>query len=75
MSAQLSSPVQISSGASTSSEPLANIPCAICRRQFSKYSCPRCNIPYCSLTCFRSEVRVPEWTVFCRCYVIASLGE
>lgn len=28
-----------------------------CRRQFSKYTCPTCNIPYCSLTCFRSEVR------------------
>lgn len=26
-----------------------------CRRQFSKYTCPTCNIPYCSLTCFRSE--------------------
>ncbi|KZT72024.1 hypothetical protein DAEQUDRAFT_763498 [Daedalea quercina L-15889] len=31
------------------------LPCAICRRQFSRYTCPRCNIPYCSLTCFRSE--------------------
>lgn len=29
-----------------------------CRRQFSKYTCPTCNIPYCSLTCFRSEVRL-----------------
>lgn len=27
-----------------------------CRRQFSRYTCPRCNIPYCSLVCFRSEV-------------------
>ncbi|KAK7687637.1 hypothetical protein QCA50_008852 [Cerrena zonata] len=31
-----------------------NVVCVICRRQFSKYTCPRCNIPYCSLTCFRS---------------------
>ncbi|EPT01274.1 hypothetical protein FOMPIDRAFT_1029983 [Fomitopsis schrenkii] len=36
-------------------EPTASLPCAICRRQFSRYTCPRCNIPYCSLTCFRSE--------------------
>ncbi|TFK39930.1 hypothetical protein BDQ12DRAFT_590462, partial [Crucibulum laeve] len=26
-----------------------------CRRQFAKYTCPTCNVPYCSLTCFRSE--------------------
>ncbi|KAK0217736.1 hypothetical protein IW262DRAFT_1274884 [Armillaria fumosa] len=25
-----------------------------CRRQVSKYTCPTCNLPYCSLTCFRS---------------------
>ncbi|KAJ7216531.1 hypothetical protein GGX14DRAFT_441896 [Mycena pura] len=29
--------------------------CAICRRQFSKYTCPTCNVAYCSLTCFRSQ--------------------
>ncbi|KAF9246575.1 hypothetical protein BU15DRAFT_85322 [Melanogaster broomeanus] len=29
--------------------------CGICRRQFSRYTCPSCNAPYCSLTCFRSE--------------------
>ncbi|KAJ7099714.1 hypothetical protein C8R44DRAFT_810217 [Mycena epipterygia] len=31
------------------------VTCALCRRQFSKYTCPTCNVPYCSLTCFRSE--------------------
>ncbi|KZT25204.1 hypothetical protein NEOLEDRAFT_1156397 [Neolentinus lepideus HHB14362 ss-1] len=36
-------------------EPLSQMPCGICRRQFSKYLCPKCNMPYCSLTCFRSE--------------------
>ncbi|KAF8889331.1 hypothetical protein BD779DRAFT_340036 [Infundibulicybe gibba] len=29
--------------------------CQLCRRQFSKYTCPTCNVPYCSLTCFRSQ--------------------
>ncbi|KAF8347773.1 hypothetical protein F5887DRAFT_1060585 [Amanita rubescens] len=29
--------------------------CNICKRQFSKYTCPSCNIPYCSLSCFRSQ--------------------
>ncbi|TFK26230.1 hypothetical protein FA15DRAFT_588812, partial [Coprinopsis marcescibilis] len=26
-----------------------------CHRQFAKYTCPGCNTPYCSLTCFRSD--------------------
>ncbi|KAJ7628639.1 hypothetical protein FB45DRAFT_41847 [Roridomyces roridus] len=30
------------------------VTCKLCRRQFSKYTCPICNVPYCSLTCFRS---------------------
>lgn len=29
--------------------------CGICRRQFSRYTCPRCNLLYCSLSCFRTE--------------------
>ncbi|KAK7019915.1 hypothetical protein R3P38DRAFT_2971182 [Favolaschia claudopus] len=32
------------------------VTCGLCRRQFSKYTCPTCNVPYCSLTCFRSPV-------------------
>ncbi|KAJ7291069.1 hypothetical protein C8J57DRAFT_208934 [Mycena rebaudengoi] len=34
---------------------LDTVTCRLCRRQFSKYTCPTCNVPYCSLTCFRSE--------------------
>ncbi|KAH9962331.1 hypothetical protein BJV74DRAFT_880037 [Russula compacta] len=29
--------------------------CGVCRRQFSRYTCPRCNLLYCSLSCFRAE--------------------
>ncbi|KAG5636783.1 hypothetical protein H0H81_006897 [Sphagnurus paluster] len=29
--------------------------CKLCGRQFAKYNCPTCNVPYCSLTCFRSQ--------------------
>ncbi|KAL4065990.1 hypothetical protein J3A83DRAFT_4262045 [Scleroderma citrinum] len=29
--------------------------CSICRRQIARYTCPTCNAPYCSLTCFRSK--------------------
>ncbi|RXW23049.1 hypothetical protein EST38_g2810 [Candolleomyces aberdarensis] len=28
----------------------------VCKlRQFAKYTCPNCNVPYCSLTCYRNE--------------------
>lgn len=30
--------------------------CSSCRRQIAKYTCPKCNLPYCSLACFRSQV-------------------
>ncbi|KAF8519356.1 hypothetical protein BU17DRAFT_47847, partial [Hysterangium stoloniferum] len=26
-----------------------------CKRQISRYTCPACNAPYCSLTCFKSD--------------------
>ncbi|ORX39316.1 hypothetical protein BD324DRAFT_619238 [Kockovaella imperatae] len=29
--------------------------CGICRKKDSNYTCPRCNIAYCSLECFRAE--------------------
>ncbi|KAI0700015.1 hypothetical protein C8T65DRAFT_709765 [Cerioporus squamosus] len=45
----------IIASSSRETESVSTIPCAICRRQFSRYTCPRCNIPYCSLVCFRSE--------------------
>ena len=40
---------------STINHPFADTLVYSCRRQFSIYTCPACNIPYCSLTCFRSE--------------------
>ncbi|GAV98705.1 zinc finger hit domain-containing protein 2-like [Lentinula edodes] len=32
----------------------SNIVCKICRRQISRYTCPECNLAYCSSTCFKS---------------------
>lgn len=29
--------------------------CQICRKTNASYSCPRCNIPYCSLDCYRDQ--------------------
>ncbi|TDL23986.1 hypothetical protein BD410DRAFT_131242 [Rickenella mellea] len=48
----MSNPANIIENVPASTE---KAPCGICRRQFSKYICPSCNVPYCSLTCFRSE--------------------
>lgn len=28
--------------------------CHSCQKQLSRYTCPKCNLPYCSLTCFRA---------------------
>ncbi|GAA5942016.1 hypothetical protein JCM3775_004316 [Rhodotorula graminis] len=28
-------------------------PCGICEKQISRYTCPNCNLAYCSLACFR----------------------
>ncbi|KAI0253284.1 hypothetical protein BJV78DRAFT_1302992, partial [Lactifluus subvellereus] len=35
-----------------------------CRRQSSRYTCPHCNLLYCSLPCFRAEARG-----FGQCYI------
>jgi hypothetical protein len=41
------------SGLSDSDDPRS------CRRQISRYTCPSCNLSYCGLKCFRSEVCFP----------------
>ncbi|KAI0256566.1 hypothetical protein BJV78DRAFT_289878 [Lactifluus subvellereus] len=46
----------VSDKATSSNHPDDKTPfCRICRRQFSQYTCPRCNLLYCSLSCFRAE--------------------
>ncbi|QRV73996.1 Zinc finger HIT domain-containing protein [Ceratobasidium sp. AG-Ba] len=39
-------------------------PCGVCRRQFAKYTCPTCNLQYCSLMCYRSEAHSQCTEVF-----------
>ncbi|KAG1665787.1 hypothetical protein FOA52_002882 [Chlamydomonas sp. UWO 241] len=29
--------------------------CKVCLKQFSRYTCPRCNVAYCSLPCFKQH--------------------
>ncbi|KAF3434212.1 hypothetical protein FNV43_RR25315 [Rhamnella rubrinervis] len=42
---------------STSSQfnPPSRIICQVCQKQFSQYTCPRCNSRYCSLHCYKSH--------------------
>lgn len=35
--------------------PTAQRACGVCERQLSKYMCPRCNLPYCCVACYRSH--------------------
>ncbi|KAL5551537.1 hypothetical protein UlMin_001713 [Ulmus minor] len=42
---------------STSSpfNPSSRVVCHVCQKQFSQYTCPRCNSRYCSLQCYKSH--------------------
>ncbi|KAL0372919.1 UNVERIFIED_CONTAM: hypothetical protein Scaly_0973500 [Sesamum calycinum] len=33
----------------------SRIICRVCEKQFSQYTCPRCNTRYCSLHCYKSH--------------------
>lgn len=48
----------ITSEAPTSSsqlDPPSRTICRVCQKQFSQYTCPRCNTRYCSLPCYKSH--------------------
>ncbi|KAK9072107.1 hypothetical protein SSX86_008539 [Deinandra increscens subsp. villosa] len=48
----------ITSEASSNSSqlnPPSRTVCRVCQKQFSQYTCPRCNIRYCSLPCYKSH--------------------
>ena len=29
--------------------------CKVCHKEVSKYTCPRCEVPYCSLACYKNH--------------------
>ena len=41
------------SAAAPALKPPARRVCHVCQREVSKYQCPRCNAPYCSLPCYK----------------------
>ncbi|EGW35096.1 uncharacterized protein SPAPADRAFT_58239 [Spathaspora passalidarum NRRL Y-27907] len=34
--------------------------CGLCQEQESKYKCPKCKVPYCSIACYKSEAHKHE---------------
>lgn len=58
-----------SSNSSTSSLNPTRIICHVCQKQFSQYTCPRCNSRYCSLQCYKvSAVVAYHAMIQCLCY-------
>ncbi|KAJ0110521.1 hypothetical protein Patl1_00408 [Pistacia atlantica] len=45
------------SSSSSSLNPPTRTVCHVCQKQFSQYTCPRCNTRYCSLKCYQSHSR------------------
>ncbi|XP_046717957.1 zinc finger HIT domain-containing protein 2 [Silurus meridionalis] len=39
----------------SSSSSLSVRPCGLCLSEPARYTCPRCNVPYCSLSCYRGS--------------------
>ncbi|WVO15329.1 hypothetical protein L204_102985 [Cryptococcus depauperatus] len=48
--------------------------CGICRKNDSKYTCPRCNVAYCSLGCFRNELHAQCSEPFYKATVLDSIS-
>ncbi|KAI9205508.1 uncharacterized protein BJ171DRAFT_500658 [Polychytrium aggregatum] len=49
-------------------------PCGICQTESSKYVCPRCNLPYCSLGCYKSTNHVACTEEFYKSNVLSELA-
>ncbi|WVQ93073.1 hypothetical protein IAU59_000137 [Kwoniella sp. CBS 9459] len=49
-------------------------PCGICRKRDSRYTCPRCNVLYCSLECFRDESHAQCSEPFYKSTVMSSIA-
>lgn len=56
---------------STSNKQLS---CFFCHREFSKYTCPRCNASYCSTACYKSEKHMKCSEDFYRDSVVQELS-
>ncbi|TPX62276.1 hypothetical protein PhCBS80983_g00570 [Powellomyces hirtus] len=48
--------------------------CRICHKQFASYTCPRCNLQYCSVACYKSEKHAACTESFYKDNIVAELG-
>ncbi|GAA5898471.1 hypothetical protein JCM6882_007785 [Rhodosporidiobolus microsporus] len=51
-----------------------SLPCGICNQQLSRYTCPSCNLPYCSLACFKAPAHERCSEAFARGTLAAEVG-
>ncbi|EIW67068.1 hypothetical protein TREMEDRAFT_34242 [Tremella mesenterica DSM 1558] len=49
--------------------------CGICKKKDSLYTCPRCNVTYCSLDCFRAPSHTQCSEPFYRSSILDEIGE
>ncbi|XP_050417287.2 zinc finger HIT domain-containing protein 2 [Patella vulgata] len=49
--------------------------CSICLKEKSRYTCPRCNIRYCSLPCYKDEKHITCSELFYKDWVMEELKE
>lgn len=55
--------------------PDSNSPCAFCVRKVSKYTCPRCNVRYCSSSCYKSDKHSQCSELFYKDCVLEAMSE
>ncbi|TID24440.1 zinc finger domain-containing protein [Venturia nashicola] len=39
---------------------MSDTPCGVCKTSSSKYKCPHCQLPYCSVKCFKTHILTHE---------------
>ena len=52
----------------------SNSPCAICEKKVSNYTCPRCNVRYCSSKCYKSDKHLQCSELFYKDCVLQALS-
>lgn len=55
--------------------PDSNSPCVFCVKKVSKYTCPRCNVRYCSSSCYKSDKHSQCSELFYKDCVLETMSE
>ena len=57
------------------SSPQAKSSCAFCAKETAKYTCPRCNVRYCSSACYKGEKHMQCSELFYKECVMEAMNE